>query len=442
MLSFGAKIKTREHFTKMELIKKNRAKIMTVIMCSLTLLFGALTSMQSPSVSLSTSYKILAGEGQKNDYGYAYAKIIYDDENANKLAAQTYLGIWGTNFFGFSQFIPTCFDCKTGDFKKFSAKIDGMDGGGDVYLGDFGVYSNQKALHRFETAWINVYDNDTFSAGTYRPGADGFVFLPDFYADAFIEASDGVYTCYNDLLPNKSAKGALSDFVFLDVSDGTLDRKWAIVGVYHAFGFQEKYLSESFEYNDSVFGAIMNSFGAPFLIAYDSGFVPKYENGMTMSVMSKQYSIQSKCEYVAKADDNGVSRFTFMSLRDGKAQDLADYTNLRGDYFLDRDLPPLFTVFCYLAILSAVGFYLCARSIEFEKPLPYLCWTVLPPFLFGLFGSVLSNNLGGLSPFFYSCFSYYFGVSVLVILAIASCLFLRRIKDKKKVGYENQDNKD
>ena len=413
---------------------------MTTIMSCLTLLFGGLTSVQSPSVSLSTSYKILANEGQKNDYGYAYAKITYDDEDAAGLVDRTYLGIWGTNFFGFSQFIPTCFDCETGDFKKFTAKLDGIDSGSEIYLGDFGVYSNQKALHRFETAWINVYDNDTFSPGTYRPGADGFVFLPDFYADALIEGSGGTYSCYNDLLPNKSSSGALSDIVFLDASDGTANRKWAIVGIYHAFGFKESYLSEPFKYNDSVFGAIMNSFGAPFLIAYDSGFVPKYKNGMTMSVVAKQYSIQSKCEYVAGADENRVSRFTFMSLRDGKAQDLADYSNLRANYFLDSEIPPLFTLFCYLAILSAVGFYLCARLIKYERPLPYLCWTVLAPCVLGLLGSILSNNLGCLNPMLYSFFSYYFGISVLVILMIASCLFLWHAKEKKKGNYENQDN--
>ncbi len=406
---------------------------MTAFVGCLSLFFAGMVNMNSTLVKQEATYKRIAELSKSNDYGLTYATICFLEEGHSK--AMTALAMnYGSNFSGHEQIIPAAFDSKTNEMKDFEAGF-GEGSMRTVHIGNLSTYTNQKALHRFETAWINVYDNDTFDPHVSHGNSNGFVFIPDFYADELIEGSDGAYQCYNDLLPDKDPNGNLTDFQYLSASDGDTKITWSIVGIYHAKGFNDQYWDKSFAYNDGHYGEAINSFGAPFLIAYGSSLASSV-NGLAVFSTSKQYSVEQKIKTIAYYDEEKTSSFTFYSAKNGTLSKMDGYSSVQTSFILNGDVPVWYFVFMALAIVSTVVFFFLARDLSIDKPWLFLCLSALGPFAFSLVGSLCANFLGSRYSFLYSFFSYYFGIFTLLILGIAIGWFLFKIAGKRREADE------
>ncbi len=413
--------------------KKRFTEIFTIITGCLSLFFAGLTSSNSTLVNQEATYKRIAKLSESNDHGYAYATICYGESGGGEAGAALSYN-YGSNFSGSQQIIPACFDSDTNELKTFEAGFGAM---GAVHIGNLITYTNQKALRRFETAWINVYDNDLFNPHAYHGDGDGFVFIPDFYADELIAGSNGAYKSYDDLLPSSASSSSASDFQYLTIADGELIRRWSIVGIYHAKGFDAGYLGGEFAYNDGKFGDAVNLLGAPFLIAYDSSFFSKRLNGLTVFCSAKQYSIEEQIKTVAAYDEDRSSYVTFYSVKDGVPKKMDGYSSVSVAFLFQSDVPPLYFAFMALAIASVVAFFFLVRALPYEKPLSFLCYTALGPFVFSLVGSLCANFFGQQIAFLYPFFSYYFGAFVLIVSGIAVGFLIRG--EKKKRGASDEE---
>ena len=411
--------------------KGNLHKALISALGIISLFFAGMASCNSIFISQETLYKRVAKLSEKNNHNLAYSTICYGEEGQNE-TINAFGASWSNNFSGSSQIIPACLDAKTNECKTFQAGIQAME---NVFIGNLRTYSNQKDLHRFEVAWINVYEAENFHPYTYSENNDGFVFLPDFYADKLIAKSGGIYKTYDDLLPS-SATDSQPRLQYLTVSDGNINRKWAIVGIYHAKGFNVNYLSSDFVYNDGDFGDALNLFGSPFLIAYDSPFFRERLNGLVIFSEAKQYSIERQTKSLAIFDEDKKSNISFYSVKNGTSAKMDGYSSIQISYLFQNDIPPLYFVFIFLANISVIVFFFLVRYLPYEKAAPFLCFTALGPFVFALIGPVCANAFGSQFPFLYSFFSYYFGAFSLIVLGIAAGFFVYNIKKKRDRGNE------
>ncbi len=415
----------------LERTKKEIKKASTFFVSCLSLFFAGMLSSQSTFVSQETTYKQIAKISEANTHNLAYATICFGEKGKQK-ALNAFNALWGSNFSGTSQLIPACLNAKTNEMKAFKAEFDGSR---TVYIGSLSTYSNQKNLKRFETAWINIYEGDYFSPYSQSGGDTKFVFIPDFYADEIIANSNGAYKSYDDLLPSSFSYSA-SSCRYITINDGEFTREWPIVGVYHAKGFDNDYLEEEYVYNDGDFGDAINLFGAPFLIAYDSAFFTDRLNGMAILSTAKQYSVEEKIKSVAVYDEDKSSNVSFYSVRNGEASEMEGYSDISTAYLFQSDVGPLYFVFMALTALSTIAFYFLVRSLPYEKPLPFLCYSALGPFIFALLGPACANFFGVKLPCLYSFFSYYFGAFAIIVLGIALGFFVYNEKKKRETNDE------
>lgn len=414
---------------------KKLDKIFATITGCLTLVFSGFLSLNSNSVRQDTLYRCVAEKSKSNDYGYVYSTICYG-ENSSANVETAFSKSWSDNFMGASQIVPSSMNAETNELKNYSVSFGESGASTEVHIGNLCNYSIQTGSKRFETALINVYCNDLFNPVAEYEDSDGFVFLPDIYADQLIAESSGLYAHYSDLLPCKDSSGKSVSFHFLYVTSGDVTRKWRIVGVYHAKGYNVDYLDEEISYNDSNFGAALNGLGAPFLIAYDYSFFSTEMNGFAIFAKSRQFTIWQTIQTIVSFDAAGTSNVSFYSSMNGASTKMSGYSQIPGSFLTSSDVSFFYFLFMILSLISAFSYFVAVKRIDCANASTYAVQSLLAPLAFSLVGSACARFFGSNCPGLYAFFSYYFGAFVLLILAISVGVFIYKIRQKKRMAYE------
>lgn len=222
------------------------------------------------------------------DDGYIYSTTILDEENSTT-DINTFFGLtYGNNFTrdNVYQRMPIIVD-SNGEPLKCDLSFNGESLPLKTALANSYAYSNQEDLLRLECYLLNIYKfQDRTIETTYDDALfDGYIYIPDYYADEIIENSDSLNT-YDDLLEN-------SDENVISITMQGTTKNYKIANIFHINGFNEEYcVDREISYNDQNCGLMLNTFlnGFCFVSDYNSySQIDGYQSGLLCAVQGKQF---------------------------------------------------------------------------------------------------------------------------------------------------------
>lgn len=392
-----------------------------------------LASLHSPLAIGEAQCAFVAEKSKKNDEQLSYATINYGEDSYD-IVSRAFGSVRSRNFSGYMQSVPVCLNDDDTMPKRFSASLGSSSISNQIIVTNAMFYTNQEELARFETLCINVYQKNWSSLNSAQFG-DGFVFLPDYYADSIIASSNDLMS-YDDLLPFPSSAGEFISKKYLCVQTSLGERRWSIVGIYHCNGFSAMNLrGENVLYNDLNFGKALNALGAPAVIAFDSSFSAKHLNGILTCSQPKSYILDQNMRKLSAFDKETVAKSSFFEVSDGQINEMENSSIIytKNHFFV---CPPSIFLVIFLAASCActIGFFVTGKKIVETCTANKFRWLfLLPIFCIGLLSSLFKNWLGlkiiGISIFS----SFYFGISLLILLILS--VFLIAQKQKSGDGY-------
>ena len=270
---------------------------------------------------------------------------------------------------------------------------------------------------RFETLCINVYQKRWEYSSIKALGKDGFVLLPDYYADLLINRSSDM-SSYDDLLPVYSSSGTPLSCKSLILPFGEQTRSWAIVGIYHAKGINESYYGQSFAYNDKDYGELANSFNSPLLIGFDYDFLVKNLNGFFLTSKAQTYTIKNNVDILASCDEKGSGCARFFTAGDEKMTEVPSSYEIYQQCLLKQRGPKwqgyLFIVLSLICIAAAS---MLSAKIAYTSVSNAVLWIFLPIVFVGVVSGILRGLLANRFAIVGTLISSYLGSALLIALA-------------------------
>lgn len=140
------------------------------------------------------------------------------------------------------------------------------------------VYTNKEDPPCFETVLINLFKyRDRKEEISYDPKKfDGFVYIPDFFADYIIENNNNI-SSYNDLLDNEIPFS-------LTIKGNKLDYK--IANIFHLNGFQERYCDGVITKTTYGYSKLFKDFLGNFCFVPNTSSILKLSNNFNLSLAS------------------------------------------------------------------------------------------------------------------------------------------------------------
>ncbi len=271
----------------------------------------------------------------------------------------------------------------------------------DVAICNALTYSNNVNLKRFETININLYKTpDPEERNSY--GLDGFIYIPDYFADAIIKNDENLNN-YLDLLPNLSLLTSDERTLFLDkysivISDfnATLGR-FKIANIFHVDGFSD----ELYEYTDRGAGSIFKAYLGNYAICC-TGKLNSYKKGIVSYVDSKRFIVENEINKYINYSDGSEFSLKFHTVSENQ-----DYKNHDIIYSVDNENLTAINPVHIIAIVLAFIFLLASllvfyRIYKLLKPIEIISFSVAPILIFEfiiqlLYATCLSNSLMFLS---------------------------------------------
>ncbi len=415
-------------------VKKTRNLIMAILSTGLTLFglaFASGSSFYSGRAQEIAHAQYTAAKCQESENGSASALFNLGNGNYKEISS-TFTSIWTQNFLGSMQFIPACVNEDATGYATFSATLDGSSFADDVAVGTSFYFSNQEAIMRLETLCINVYQTRWTFSSLKAFSKDGFVFLPDYYADLLISRSSDMNS-YDDLLPVYSDKGSPLSCRTLTLPFGEGTRSWAIVGVYHAKGLNESYYGESFSYNDKDYGQLANSFGSPLLLGFDYDFLAANLNGFFVTSKAQTYVLTTNVDALSGCDKNkeGCARF-FTADGESMIEVASSYEIYHQ--CLQKKYGPRWQwyLFFALSLTCLTASCLMNAKIKYRNVISAAIWTLSPTVFVGLASGIVRGVLANRTVYVGTVVSFCLGLALLIALAINGLSLLAYIKKERR----------
>ena len=392
---------------------------MLIIPCCISFGFSS-----DASVVKEANSKYISELSSKNINSLAYANFsVFNKEEQNE-TRDYYRGLYKYNFLNATQLLTYCENDGSTNM-TFSVSIDGIDLSANSVAVDMMNYSTLQSTVRFETACINVYKYRERHKETDYKNCDGFVYIPDYFADTVISKSNGKYSSYDDLIKDEEE-------TFLSANTGGVEKKYKIGNIFHVEGFNELY-SNGYKptINDYNNGLKMKSFLGDYFVLFDLEFVRENCFSINLMISSKQFSIM---EYLSLLSSNKSSkvRGSFYSVTDDSIQKI-DSSKLLASINGESKYPIYKIIISVFGIVSAIG-YLVLHFFNVQRGEDCVLTIINPVLLvvlnvgLQLISKVLKNqNL--LFLYFYStAFSVTSLIVVLAYMIIYLILLWRRFK--------------
>ena len=226
-------------------------------------------------------------QSAKSDY--YFANIDFKDENKKKIPESLFRNSYSKNFAGTStRMLTVSGDDGIVSFKTFyndlelpyySSPVNGLN------------YTNSKEKVMLETVCINllIYREKSEEIGIDYRVYDGFIYIPDYYADYIIENTEDINN-YVDLFDNERTNNIVFEY---------RDRlfKYKIANIFHVNGFNSKYAGDiTINYCDYNNGKKLDSFfnGFCFVSNYDhyTLFDDRFHTTYFLQIGPKKYELE------------------------------------------------------------------------------------------------------------------------------------------------------
>ncbi len=318
-------------------------------------------------VQKSSELSFFANECKQNGAQYCYANIDITGEKKNNIPETIFSDTYSENFSGTSTKLMTISD--NSDVASFDTLFNGEKMPFSTCVVSGRNYSNDAELLRLETVCINIFKYRPRQEELYYDSSnfDGFIYIPDYYADYIIDNFYPEYT-YDDFLTNDSLNS-------ISLGNETKSFKYKIANIFHVNGFNERHMVEKqFKYNDLNTGKILDLFFKGFCFVSNYGHFSDLNKELHTTVFCefqpKRYMLDetltmaTNYKTVFKADD--VKATIYYSSKSG-TQKVPNSNNITNVFFNAKEnygLAILGIVFCSIDyLIFAVYAYFSKRNL-------------------------------------------------------------------------------
>lgn len=333
-------------------------KLIIYAIPSLFVILGALCFGKSFYSSFDTTQSAVLNlmEDEIGSNEYFATNIYFGKKNSSKVSS--YFGATYTANFEegrVGQRFPVIFDAASDVVEQFNVTINGQQiASTAVANGVF--YSSQENPVRLETVMMNLYkyrDRDE-ELSFDRDKCDGFIFIPDFWADEIIKING--LSSYDDLFTDDE-----NNFVTLSFGDD-VTMTYKIANVFHVNGFKEEYcVDRELTYDDNNYGQIMNSYLGSFCFISNFNTVLSENNNFGASL----YSINISKKLVTRdyfttitnhfKDSNPEYKVQLFRLNEEKVPEVMPITNSIKDLYFSANTYTTDYLFLALGVISIIA---------------------------------------------------------------------------------------
>ncbi len=253
-------------------------RIISCLISLASLIAGSFLFQHSSFVVKTAELSIFQNECKKAKADYCFANISISESEKNNIHEQMFLNTYSDNFSKTSTRILSVSD--DNGVANFSTSFNGTQIPFETSVVSGINYSNNKDLVRFETVCINLllFRERHVEHSYNREFYDGFIYIPDYYADYLLENNSGIGSTYMDLLE--------SDTNVITLSKGNRSFRYKIANIFHVYGFQEKFADGiDVFYNDYDTGYKLNKFFNNFCFVSNYRHFSELDEGLFTSVV-------------------------------------------------------------------------------------------------------------------------------------------------------------
>lgn len=302
----------------------------------------------------SSILNVLQSEAEPNEY-FA-TNIYFGKDNSDQVSS--YFGATYTMNFAEGQAgqrFPVLVNDIEHEVKKFDVSVNDVNIARTA-VGNGVFYSSQENPVRLETVMMNLYKyrGRSEELSFDRDKCDGFIFIPDFWADEIIKING--LSSYDDLFTDDE-----NNFVTLSFGDD-VTMTYKIANVFHVNGFKEEYcVDRELTYDDNNYGQIMNSYLGSFCFISNFNTVLSENNSFGASL----YSINISKKLVTRdyfttitnhfKDSNPEYEIQLFSLNEEKVPELMPITNSIKDLYFSANTYSIDYLFLALGVISIIA---------------------------------------------------------------------------------------
>lgn len=253
-------------------------RIISCLISLASLIAGSFLLQHSSFVVKTAELNIFQNECKKAKADYCFANVCISESEKNNIHEQIFLNTYSDNFSKTSTRILSVSD--DNGVASFSTTFNGMQIPFETSVVSGINYSNNRDLVRFETVCINLllFRERQVEHNYNRELYDGFIYIPDYYADYLLENNSGIGSTYMDLLE--------SDTNVIALSKGDRSFRYKIANIFHVSGFQEKFTDGiDISYNDYDTGYKLNTFFNDFCFVSNYSRFSELDEGLFTSVV-------------------------------------------------------------------------------------------------------------------------------------------------------------
>lgn len=383
-------------------------------------------------VRKSSELSLFANECKQNGAEYCYTNIDISGEKKNNIPESIFSNTYSENFSGTSTKLMTISD--NSDVASFDTLFNGEKLPFSTSVVSGKNYSNDAELLRLETVCINIYKYRARQEEHYYDSSsyDGFIYIPDYYADYIIENYCPDYT-YDDFLTNDSLNS-------ISLGNEANSFKYKIANIFHVNGFDEKHTTEKqFKYNDLNTGKILDLFFNGFCFVSNYGHFSDLDKELHTTVFCefqpKRYMLDETLTMAAnyksvfKASD--VKATVYYSSNDG-VQKVSNSESISLVFFNAKDnfgLAILGIVLCFLDCLAfAVYAYIRKNNLlEMSSFIPFISTPVALLIISFVIRSLLHTK--NIYSFFNPIILLATCIYLVVVLVVFTILFIKKKGD-------------
>lgn len=414
-------------------IKKNKQKIIYFLMIFFSC---AVLSLSSASFFNSRETRVFAisnsisKQSRSNISSKAFSLIKIEDENAKNIINGVFNSEYSSNFNGGTE-LMTYVD-SSGSLYNFDLKC------GNSYLlnskwCDLNTYSNQVEFKRFEKININLYKTPNKNEEINNYGTDGFIYIPDYFADQIIEESDGELSTYDSLIPDLSSipvderNNFLEKYCVRLTNPKGVIEKYKISNIFHVDGFMD----DNYVYNDSDSRILLKHFLGNYAFIHSNidSFQPTDKALLTI-IEGKRFVISERIS--SFLDYQSV--ITFYKVHGSGFQPMISENEQISDIVLNKkDI----NVFCLSACIVCFLSFLTILILSYKKSI-FISLIFYLAFLSSIVFVSLSLQIFSLTIFstniiFYQLYNIGFNIFLLLIVAAFTYFyFLGRMSSNEK----------
>lgn len=204
-------------------------------------------------VQKSAELSLFANECKKNNAKYCYVNIDVQNDKRNSVSEAIFSNTYSENFSGTSTKLMTV--SNETDVASFETSFNNEPIPFLTSVVSSKNYSNDEELLRLETVCLNIYKYRPRQEEHYYDSSiyDGFIYIPDYYADYIIDTFCPGES-YDDLLLNE-------DLNYISLASNLKCFKYKIANIFHVNGFNSRNSDgKQFKYNDLNTGKILDDF--------------------------------------------------------------------------------------------------------------------------------------------------------------------------------------